>query len=156
TARESVRFPGAVESIAGEVETRLAGLLAQERARWSAVDGELAAPIDALAAFVAVGGKRLRPAVCHCAVVGAGRDPHDPLVIDAAAALELVHTFALIHDDVMDGSDMRRGTNAVHRQFGNEHTDRHWRGEARRFGEGMAILIGDFAFVYADLLMRAA
>ncbi|MCU1427062.1 MAG: geranylgeranyl pyrophosphate synthase [Actinomycetia bacterium] len=156
TARTSPRFPGAVASIAGQVEERLATLLAGERARWAAVDAGLAAPIDVLAAFVAGGGKRLRPAFCHCAFVGAGGDPSDPLVIDAAAALELVHTFALIHDDVMDGSDTRRGSDAVHRQFVNEHTSARWRGEPRRFGEGMAILIGDFAFVYADLMMRAA
>jgi geranylgeranyl diphosphate synthase, type I len=156
TARASVRFPGAVESIATRVEARLTALLAGERARWEAVDPDLAAPIDALATFVTVGGKRLRPAFCHCAFVGAGGDPNDPLVVDAAAALELVHTFALIHDDVMDGSDTRRGADAVHRQFVMEHLRSRWRGEPRRFGEGMAILVGDFAFVYADLMMRHA
>ena len=64
--------------------------------------------------FVATGGKRLRPAFCYCAFVGADGDPDDPRVVDAAAALELVHTFALAHDDVMDGSEMRRGNDSVH------------------------------------------
>jgi geranylgeranyl diphosphate synthase, type I len=98
----------------------------------------------------------LRPAFCMCAYVGAGGDADDPIAIDAAAALELVHTFALVHDDVMDGSDTRRGYDAVHRHFGRRHVDERWRGDARRFGEGMAILVGDFAIVYADRLMRAA
>jgi geranylgeranyl diphosphate synthase type I len=52
----------------------------------------------------------------------------------------------------MDGSDLRRGEPAVHRQFVAAHEAQRWRGEARRFGEGMAILVGDLAFVYADQL----
>jgi geranylgeranyl diphosphate synthase type I len=75
-------------------------------------------------------------------------------VIDAAAAIELVHTFALVHDDVMDGSDTRRGLDSVHRHFVVQHADSAYRGEPRRFGEGMAILVGDFAIVYADMLLR--
>jgi geranylgeranyl diphosphate synthase type I len=156
SARARAPFPGAVESIAGRVERRVDDLLAAERDRWAAIDPALVDPIEALRAFVAGGGKRLRPAFCHCAFVGAGGDPDDPMVVDAAAALELVHTFALIHDDVMDGSDTRRGTDAVHRHFGREHANARWRGESRRFGEGMAILVGDFAVVYADQLMRDA
>jgi geranylgeranyl diphosphate synthase type I len=156
TARPPARFPGAVAGIATRVESRVDALLAAEQARWAAVDAARVAPSEALRSFVGGGGKRLRPAFCQCAFVGAGGDPDDDLVVDAAAALELVHTFALIHDDVMDGSDTRRGTDAVHRQFVREHHNARWRGEARRFGEGMAILVGDFAFVYADLLMRDA
>jgi geranylgeranyl diphosphate synthase, type I len=156
TARDSTRFPGVVASVANRVEARVDELLERERARWEAVDPALVAPIDTLRSFVVTGGKRLRPTFCHCAFVGAGGEPDDPQIIDAAAALELVHTFALIHDDVMDGSDTRRGSDAVHRQFIREHANARWRGEARRFGEGMAILVGDFAFVYADLMMRGA
>jgi geranylgeranyl diphosphate synthase type I len=100
------------------------------------------------------GGKRVRPVICLATGEAAGAEPER--VLPAAAALELVHTFALIHDDVMDGSDMRRGSDAVHRQFVREHVNARWRGEPRRFGEGMAILIGDFASVYADVLMRDA
>jgi geranylgeranyl diphosphate synthase type I len=156
TARPPARFPGTVAPVATRVEERLDNVLLAERERWTAIDPELCAPIDALHSFVMVGGKRLRPAFCHCAFVGAGGDPNDPLVVDAAAALELVHTFALIHDDVMDGSDTRRGTDAVHRHFLRAHVDAHWRGEPRRFGEGMAILVGDFASIYADVMMRGA
>jgi geranylgeranyl diphosphate synthase, type I len=76
--------------------------------------------------------------------------------VDVGAALELLHTFALVHDDVMDGSDTRRGLDAVHQRFIRAHHDGGWRGEPRRFGEGIAILVGDFACTYADLLMRGA
>src|SRR3954470_8551014 len=120
TVRAAARFPGVVASVAARVEARVDALLEQEQARWARVDDALIAPLDALRSFVAGGGKRLRPAFCHCAFVGAGGDPDDARVIDAAAALELVHTFALIHDDVMDGSDMRRGADAVHRHFVRE------------------------------------
>src|SRR5258708_2190309 len=102
----------------------------------------------------ATSGKRLRPAFCYGAFVGAHGDGDDPRVVNAAAALELVHTFALAHDDVMDGSDMRRGNESVHTRFARRHVRAGWRGEPRRFGEGMAILVGDFAFTYADVLMR--
>jgi geranylgeranyl diphosphate synthase type I len=54
----------------------------------------------------------------------------------------------------MDGSEMRRGSESVHARFARRHVDADWRGEPRRFGEGMAILVGDFAFTYADVLMR--
>jgi geranylgeranyl diphosphate synthase type I len=131
-------------------------LLAIEIERWESVDPALVDPLHSLRDFVAAGGKRLRPAFCACAFVGAGGTIDDPAVIDAAAALELVHTFALVHDDIMDGSDFRRGRDAVHRRFARQHEDASWRGPARRFGDGMAILVGDFALVYADILLRGA
>lgn len=154
TGPKEATFPTALIPFSTRVERRIDDLLAAELARWSAVDNRLAEPIEALRAFVATGGKRLRPAFCYCAFVGADGDGGDPRVVDAAAALELVHTFALAHDDVMDGSEIRRGNESVHARFAQRHARAEWRGEARRFGEGMAILVGDFAFTYADVLMR--
>ena len=90
--------------MAPAVEARIGALLDVEAARWGLVDPELIPPIEALRRFVLDGGKRLRPAFCHWAFVGAGGDPADPAVVDAGAALELLHAFALLHDDVMDGS----------------------------------------------------
>jgi geranylgeranyl diphosphate synthase type I len=157
TAPDRVMAPAAPpESLAavGErAEARIAELLAGERARWGTVDDGLGGALDALADLVAAGGKRLRPAFCHWSFVGAGGDPNDPIAIDAGAALELLHSFALVHDDIMDGSDRRRGRPAVHRAFIDRHESSGWRGQSRRFGEGAAILVGDFAFVYADVLM---
>jgi geranylgeranyl diphosphate synthase type I len=105
---------------------------------------------ELLRAFIASGGKRLRPAFAYWAFVGCGGDPADPRIVDLGAALEMLHTFALVHDDVMDGSAMRRHEPTVHRSFQALHEQRRWRGESRRFGEGMAVLLGDLAFVYAD------
>ena len=148
--------PAALTTVAAPVEARLRSILETERARWVAVDADLAAPIDVLTRFVLDGGKRLRPAFCHWAFVGAGGAPGDSGVIDAGAAFEMLHAFALIHDDVMDGSSIRRGESTVHVTFDADHQESAWNGEARRFGEGIAILIGDLAEVYADRLISNA
>jgi geranylgeranyl diphosphate synthase type I len=52
----------------------------------------------------------------------------------------------------MDNADTRRGGPSVHAEAIAGHATARWRGEPRRFGEGVAILVGDFAFVYADML----
>jgi len=158
--------------VAGPVERRLEEVLADEQARWVAIDADLGAPLEALRRFVLGSGKRLRPAFCHWAYVGAGGSatPHDepadrarddradnpPTIVDVGAAFELLHAFALIHDDVMDGSGTRRRAPTVHIEFEGVHTDGSWRGEPRRFGEGVAILVGDLACVYADRLLVGA
>src|SRR4051812_14803301 len=94
--------PASLAAVASRVDARLRALLDAELARWSAVDADLAEPLVALHDVVGAGGKRLRPAFCHWAFVGAGGDPDDPRVVDAGAALELLHTMAVVHDDVMD------------------------------------------------------
>ncbi|MCD4821330.1 MAG: polyprenyl synthetase family protein [Methanococcoides sp.] len=64
------------------------------------------------------GGKRLRPAVLMLSTEAVGGDPMS--VIPAAVALELVHNFTLVHDDIMDNDDVRRGMPAVHVKWGSE------------------------------------
>lgn len=145
-----------IDVIGSPVAARIDGLLAAETKRWSALDEDLRDPLDSLRSLVSYGGKRLRPAFCYWAFIAAGGNPDDPLVVDAGSALELLHSFALVHDDVMDDSSQRRGADAVHVQFMQKHSKHAWRGESRRFGEGVAILIGDMAFVYADLLLAHA
>ena len=145
-----------LDDVARAVDERIERLLATEVARWRDVDPDLVAPLEALRDMLLAGGKRLRPAFCRWAFVGAGGVPSDPLVTDAGAALELLHSFAVVHDDVIDASDQRRGRPSVHRAFADGHRERRWRGDGRRFGEGAAILIGDLAFVYADMLLADA
>lgn len=89
--------------------------------------------LDEIERMLAAGGKRLRPAFCYWGYVAAGGSPDDR-IITAAASLELLHTFALVHDDVMDNADERRGEPTVH---------------AKR-GPNVAILVGDMALVLAD------
>jgi geranylgeranyl diphosphate synthase type I len=142
--------------VADRVATRLTAVLDEELVRWRSLDPALAAPLESLRTLVLGGGKRLRPAFCHWAFVGAGGAADDPRVLDTGAALEFLQAFALVHDDVMDGSATRRGVPAIHTEFADRHRRAGWRGEARRFGEGVAILAGDVAHVYADRLMSGA
>lgn len=149
---DSAAAPLSLSRLAGRTDQRIAELLDAEIARWSEHDPDLRQPLEWLRDLVLATGKRLRPAFCHWAFVGAGGDASDPAITDAGAALELVHSFALVHDDVMDASDRRRGMTTVHRGFESLHSASGWRGEGRRFGEGVGILVGDLAFVYADVL----
>lgn len=146
-------LPADLAVVAARVEGRVTALLDSETRRWGSVDQGLLDPLEALRALVMAGGKRLRPVFCHWGFVAAGGDPEDQRIIDAGAAFELLQAFALIHDDVMDGSATRRGSPAVHRRFADRHADDGWAGESRRFGEGVAILVGDLALVYADLML---
>jgi geranylgeranyl diphosphate synthase type I len=148
--------PQSLLDVASRVDTRLEVLLAVERERWAKVDADLVPPIDEIARLVLAGGKRLRPAFCFWGFIGAGGDPTDELVIDAGAALELLHAFALFHDDVMDGSLTRRGEPTTNAKFEANHGANKLAGESRRFGDGVAILVGDLAYVYSDQLMRNA
>jgi geranylgeranyl diphosphate synthase type I len=142
--------------IAPRVDRLLARVLDEERARWAEVDADLVEPIDTLRSYVLAGGKRLRPAFCYWAFLGAGGDDGDPAVDAAGAALELLHAAALVHDDIIDGSDLRHGADTVHVDYANRHR-RHGRsGDAQRFGDGVAIIVGDLALAYSARLLAGA
>jgi len=145
-------LPGEVAAVASNVNQRITELLANERSRWSKVDPRLVEAIDELTRM-ANGGKRLRAAFCYYAWLGAGGELSDEsLAIDAGAAFELLQTFALIHDDIMDDADTRRSEETIHVRQAQRVRDQQWAGEPRRYGEGVALLIGDLAHVYADQL----
>lgn len=146
--------PTSLARVADVVEARLDSLFDVEIARWAELTPDLVDPLRALRSLVMAGGKRLRPAFCYWGFVGAGGDPTDARVTDAGAAFELLQAFALVHDDVMDGSSRRRGDTTIHLRFATTHEASSWRGEARRFGEGVATLVGDLAHVYADSMLR--
>jgi geranylgeranyl diphosphate synthase type I len=101
------------------------------------------------------GGKRLRPAFCYWGWRAAGGGDC-PQIHAGAAALELLHASALVHDDVMDASDTRRGRPSVHRRFAALHDAGHWSGSADSFGTGAAILIGDLLLAWTDELFHAS
>lgn len=145
--------PPSLLDVARRVESRLDTVLRDEETRWSEFDHDLASPVAEIRRLVGAGGKRLRPAFCHWGFVGLGGSVNDPRVVDAGAALELLHAFALFHDDIMDGALTRRGEPVTHEVFAAEHRAHGSSGEARRYGEGMAILIGDLTFVISDRLL---
>lgn len=105
-----------------------------------------------LSDFVLGGGKRMRP---RFALAGwAAAVPEDAAVpeeiITACAALELIQACALIHDDIVDASDTRRGQPTVHRRVEAAHAEEGWSGDPARYGVSQAILVGDLALTWAD------
>jgi geranylgeranyl diphosphate synthase type I len=142
--------------IASRVDGLLAQVLDGEGARWAEVDPDLVEPIETLRSYVFAGGKRLRPAFCYWAFLGAGGDDCDPAIDAAGAALELLHAAALVHDDVIDGSNLRHGADTVHVRYAKRHRQHGWPGDAKRFGDGVAIIIGDLALAYSAQLLAAA
>ncbi|HWJ83337.1 MAG TPA: polyprenyl synthetase family protein [Nocardioides sp.] len=104
---------------------------------------------------VVSGGKRFRAAFCHWGhrAVAPG-DDDTPALLRAGAALELLHASALVHDDLMDASDTRRGRPATHRGFAAEHRSAGWRGDEEQYGGAAAILLGDLLLSWADELLR--
>jgi len=126
--------------------------LERQRRSLAAVGDELIPVMDVVAGLLA-GGKRLRPAFCYWGWRAAGgRDC--PEILAAATALELLQASALVHDDVMDGSDTRRGLPTVHRNFARRHASAGWRGAADSFGLGAAILAGDLLLAWTDELFH--
>jgi geranylgeranyl diphosphate synthase, type I len=149
-------LPTSVAAVASLVGDRLAALLDGEVAKWAKVEPDLGAALMTLRKHVVYGGKRLRPAFCYWSFIGAGGPASDTSVIDAGAALEMLHTAALMHDDVIDGSLRRHGMDTVHADYAARHHDHGWIGQPARFGEGVAILLGDLALVYSGQLLAAA
>ena len=113
------RPPPSLATIAARVDAA-STTCCGERERWAAFDPDLAGPFDEIRRMVRSGGKRLRPAFCHWGFVGAGGDPDDERVVDAGAAFELMHAFALFHDDVMDDSASRRGAPTTHAVYAGD------------------------------------
>ncbi|WP_395243332.1 polyprenyl synthetase family protein [Agromyces sp. MMS24-K17] len=113
------------------------------------------APLDRFSKGFLSGGKRFRARFCYWgwqAVTGPGdRDPY--AVLSAAAALELFHAAALVHDDLIDNSDTRRGAPAAHRRFEALHGESGWSGNGDDYGRASAILLGDLLLGWSDELL---
>nr|WP_275588532.1 polyprenyl synthetase family protein [Microlunatus panaciterrae] len=104
------------------------------------------------------GGKRLRPAFAVWGWVAAAGLPSSspgPL-LTAAASLDLLHVSALVHDDVMDSSDLRRGQPAAHREFERLHATAGWLGDSAVFGHAGAILLGDLLLMWSVQMLHEA
>jgi geranylgeranyl diphosphate synthase type I len=135
------------------VDDELTRFLSRERERLSVVAPDATILFDELARTIQAGGKRLRPLFCYWGYrAGGGTD--EVAVARAGAALELLHTFAVIHDDVMDRAQLRRGEPATHRRLSGLSTLGPEGGE--RFGRSAAILAGDLAQALADQLLLEA
>ncbi len=142
--------------VTAEVEAELTLFLAGARTAFTALDPALQPLADAVANAVLAGGKRLRPAFAYWGWRARHNQQALNTVLPALAALELLHAFALVHDDVMDRSDTRRGQPTAHRALAATHRRERLRGDAEHFGQSAAILAGDLCLIWADQLMARA
>ena len=157
-----------------EVAARIETVLGSLNAQWRAISPPDHGPqalraddvLELVGDFVRSGGKRLRPRMTYWGWVaggGARRDYGRADVVTAGAALELLHAFALVHDDVMDESQQRRGQPSVHVRATAQHAGAAALGDSAHYGASLAILVGDLIHSEADSLaatlpgtMRAA
>jgi geranylgeranyl diphosphate synthase type I len=135
-------------SLATRMTDELLAFIETERA---SLEREALPLLDELEALVQAGGKRIRPRFCYWGFIAAG-GTDTPEILRVGAALELLHTFALIHDDVMDDSPRRRSRLTTFRALAELSAGVPHRGDPRRFGTSAAILTGLLGFVLADRL----
>lgn len=139
-----------VESVSNQIDK----FLASEITRWNQIDKSITPPLIALTEFFHGGGKRLRPAFCFLGFKAESGDANSDQIINAGCALELLHNFALVHDDFMDRADTRRGIPTVHKLLNAYYSNLEYDGDIEHFANSVAILAGDFAFTYADRFAR--
>ena len=141
-----------------EVSQRVDEFLSAQRAATAQLGDEARLFVEAGATSLG-GGKRLRARFC---IAGwrAVEEPSrtltavPPEVIAAAAALEVFHVAALVHDDIVDSSDTRRGRPSAHRALEASHRDARWAGDPEAFGRSAAILLGDLLVAWSDDLLE--
>jgi geranylgeranyl diphosphate synthase, type I len=113
-----------------------------ERVR--AIDEDLSVFAELCLSAVSAGGKRLRPRFAYWAWrLGAGDDQESGPIVQLAGSLELLHAAILVHDDVIDGSELRRGQPSVRAALAAHHRAAGWWGDSQEFGDHTALLVGD-------------
>lgn len=147
--------PAAVDADVADAVGRVLGHELRERvAAAAAIDAVFARDVAERAArFTLGGGKRTRSQFLWWGLraSGGGRSADEVhAALRIAAAVELVQTCALVHDDVMDGSALRRGLPTVHRDLDEQYGSPRGSGAAEPFGRAAAILVGDLALAWAD------
>lgn len=144
------------QELTAEIELTLADFLNREIAVLADVDPAVGAFARTARDAVLTGGKRLRPRFAYWGWRGiVGTDTAATSIMPALASLELLHAFALVHDDVMDRSRVRRGRPTVHQVHATAHTEAGRRGDPDHFGTSAAVLAGDLCLIWADRLMSA-
>jgi geranylgeranyl diphosphate synthase type I len=144
-----------IETVRADIRSELADYLAGQRIYLSSIASELIPVCDALDEFLLDGGKRLRPLFAYAGLLASGAAPSRE-IIRAISSLELLQACALIHDDLMDRSDTRRGKPAIHRHFENLHQSTAMNGLATQFGEAAAVLLGDLALVWSNQMLNTS
>lgn len=148
------------------VDARLASFLDSRSAELSEISPDIGHIMDYSRSMLAT-GKRFRARFCYWGWRAGSQSEHDPLagaetvndldpVVALALSLEVFHAAALVHDDIMDNSDTRRGKPAAHKAFEALHRDRSYSGGSGHFGEATALLVGDLLLAWSDDLLNNA
>lgn len=145
------RFTQTVRVDQQQLQAVIVGELSRRRLDVVAIDPQLASAADRLVEFVIAGGKRLRPEFLWCGwrAAGGGGTGADQ-VLRVGAALELIQACALLHDDIIDRSERRRGRPSTHRALALWHSASRLAGDSAHFGVSAAVLLGDLALAWAD------
>jgi geranylgeranyl diphosphate synthase type I len=142
-------FTGLLDGFRARLDRELAAFLAAKRDEAAdAGSDEMLELIDGVAELATEGGKRLRPALVFYTYKACGGQ-EDAKALRLALATELLHTYLLIHDDIMDHAEVRRGRPAAHARFREAHQAHRFQGDASHFGQSVAILLGDLAHTWA-------
>lgn len=149
SAAEFPAYTGGQQQFIEAVAATLENFLQERRAYLRSVSRDSAVLAEVIGTL-ASGGKRMRASLCYWGWRGAGGDADAAEVVHAGAALELFQSAALIHDDIIDRSDTRRGNPSVHRRFAALHSAQNWALDAERFGEAAAILAGDMCLSLSE------
>jgi geranylgeranyl diphosphate synthase type I len=144
----------ALAEVPSRVDDALEAFLADRRREAVAIAPEAAELVDELLRVVRAGGKRIRPAFCYWGYRAAG-GLDGAAIWRAAAALELLHTMALIHDDVLDRSDERREQPATHARQAAAAAARG-QADSAWVGTGVAVVTGDLSAAFAEQLFASA
>ncbi|SEE16210.1 geranylgeranyl diphosphate synthase, type I [Arthrobacter alpinus] len=131
------------------VAQQLTSFLAEKHELLAQISPDTLTLIESIKTLV-TGGKRMRALLCYWGWRGAGGAADAEAVVQAGAALELFQAAALIHDDIIDRSDTRRGGPSVHRQFSTLHSQSSWALDDERFGHAAAILTGDLCLSLSE------
>lgn len=135
------------------INASLTTFIERENRYLAEIGSELDPVASSLHSFLLDSGKRFRPLFAVIGYIGTGATL-SPETITALSSLELIHVCALIHDDVMDASDTRRGAPAIHKHFENIHASQKLSGSASQFGIASAILLGDLALIWAAKMLH--
>lgn len=140
-------------NLLGQVQENLDSFCQKQRTDFEAISADLIPVVDYTQSLLQ-GGKRFRALFCYWAWRASLNDSSyhqseqeiqdsEQAIAGIAASLEMFHAAALVHDDLLDQSDTRRGAPAIHKRFETLHKEKSWAGAPERFGVAGSVLVGD-------------
>jgi geranylgeranyl diphosphate synthase type I len=141
------------ENVLTQVQTNLDNFCIKQRNDFEAISTDLIPVVDYTQSLLQ-GGKRFRALFCYWAWRASLSESSyhqseqevnesEQAIAGIAASLEMFHAAALVHDDLLDQSDTRRGAPAIHKRFESLHKEKQWAGAPERFGVAGSVLVGD-------------